>query len=474
MRAEYVSARIPGVKPEYRRIPAIHRLLDLPALRAALDDYGRTPVMEACRMVVERLRRRVSAGEVEGQAIEAAAEALEGEILDTLRAGTASAYPAVINATGVLLHTNLGRAPLPQRLPPSLKSYLALEYDISEGRRGQRLAAMADRIARVCGAASAVMVNNNAAALFLILKTHAEQREVVVSRGQLIEIGGSFRLPDVMKASGSKLVEVGCTNRTHLRDYAAVINEQTAAILVAHQSNFRIVGFTTEPSISDLAGLAHSRGLPLFVDQGSGALHDLGRWGLPHEETVTELLEAGADAVCFSGDKLLGGPQAGLVVGLSEWVDPLARHPLYRALRPDKTALLTMEEVLNAHHSGRLEEIPLYAMLSTPLDALNGRARRLGRRLRARGVPVRGRATRAALGGGTTPEETLPSYGLGLAGGQALADLLRAQVPPVIARIENDEVVLDLRTVFSDQDRSLEEALATAYSGLQVDQVDGE
>jgi L-seryl-tRNA(Ser) seleniumtransferase len=456
------------VTPDYRRIPAIHRLLDLPALQAAVEDYGHIPVMEACRAAVEQLRQRVSAGEVEGQAVAAAAEALEGEILDTLRAGVASAYPAVINATGVLLHTNLGRAPLPQRLPPSLKSYLALEYDVSEGRRGQRLAAMADRIARVCGAASAVMVNNNAAALFLILKAHAEDREVVVSRGQLIEIGGSFRLPDVMKASGSKLVEVGCTNRTHLRDYAAAITDQTAAILVAHQSNFRIVGFTTEPSIGELAGLAGSRGLPLFVDQGSGGLHDLSRWGLPHEETVTELLEAGADIVCFSGDKLLGGPQAGLVVGRSEWVEPLARHPLYRALRPDKTALLMMEQVLRAHHSGRLEEIPLYAMLETPLDALNGRARRLGRRLRARGVPVRGRATRAALGGGTTPEETLPSYGLGLAGGQALADSLRAQNPPVVARIEEDEVVLDLRTVFPDQDRSLEDALVAAYSGLQA------
>ncbi len=212
--------------------------------------------MEASRVAVDRLRESVSAGEVTGQAIDAAAEALEGEILDALRTGVASAYPAVINATGVLLHTNLGRAPLPRRLPPSLKSYLALEYDVSEGRRGQRLAAMADRIARVCGAASSVMVNNNAAALFLILKAHAEHREVVVSRGQLIEIGGSFRLPDVMEASGSKLVEVGCTNRTHLRDYAAAITEHTAAILVAHQSNFRIVGFTSEPSIGELAGLA--------------------------------------------------------------------------------------------------------------------------------------------------------------------------------------------------------------------------
>jgi L-seryl-tRNA(Ser) seleniumtransferase len=459
---------MPSVTSDFRRLPAIHRLLDLPALRAAVEEYGHAPVIEACRAAVDRLRQRVSAGEVAGQALDEAAESLENEVLDALRAGDRSAYPAVINATGVLLHTNLGRAPLPRRLPPSLESYLALEYDVSEGRRGQRLAAMADRIARVCGAASAVMVNNNAAALFLILKAHTEQREVVVSRGQLIEIGGSFRLPDVMAAAGSKLIEVGCTNRTHLRDYGAAINERTAAILVAHHSNFRIVGFATEPTIGELAGLAHARGVPLFVDQGSGALHDLGRWGLPHEHTVSEILEAGADVVCFSGDKLVGGPQAGLVVGRADWVEPLARHPLYRALRPDKTAIVTMEETLRAHHSGHLEDIPLYAMLSTPLDALRGRARRLGRRLRARGVPVRGRATRATIGGGTTPEETMPSYGLGIAGDQRLTERLREESPPVVARIEDDEVVLDLRTVFPDQDRILEEALVAAYSGLHV------
>jgi L-seryl-tRNA(Ser) seleniumtransferase len=276
-----------------------------------------------------------------------------------------------------------------------------------------------------------------------------------------------------MAASGSTLVEVGCTNRTHLRDYAAAINDHTAAILVAHQSNFRIVGFTTGPTIADLAGLAHAHGLPLFVDQGSGALYDLSRWGLPPEHTVSELLQAGADAVCFSGDKLLGGPQAGVVVGSREWVEPLARHPLYRAMRPDKTALLIMEETLRAHHSGHLAEIPLYAMLETPLEVLKGRARRLGRRLRAQGVPVRGRATRAVLGGGTTPQETLSSYGLGLAGGKELTDRLREATPPVVARIEDDEVVLDLRTVFPDQDRGLEEALVTAYSGLQANQADG-
>jgi len=461
------------VEPDYRRIPAIHRLLDLPSLREAVGEHGHAPVMEACRTAVERLRRRIASGEVADPTVDATCKALEEEILELLEAGAASAYPAVINATGVLLHTNLGRAPLPQQIPPSLKSYLALEYDVSEGRRGQRLAPLAKRIARICGAPSAIMVNNNAAALFLILKGHASGAEVIVSRGQLIEIGGSFRLPDVMTAAGSTLVEVGCTNRTHLKDYSAAISDETAAILVAHQSNFRIIGFTTTPTIGELAGLAHARGLPLFVDQGSGALHDVRRWGLPHEETVSELLEAGADLVCFSGDKLLGGPQAGLIVGRSEWVEPLARHPLYRALRPDKTALLTMEETLRAHHSGKLDEIPLYAMLETSVEELKGRARRLGRRLRANGVPARGCATRAALGGGTTPEETFPSYGLVISGGQDVANRLRAASPPVVARIEENEVVLDLRSVFPNQDRLLEEAVTAAYSGIAANQDSG-
>ena len=271
---------MPAVKAGLRHIPAIHRLLDLPVLRDAVAQYGRAPVMEACRGAVARLRRRAAAGELPGDAVESAAGELPAVILEALRHSGEPAYRPVVNATGVLLHTNLGRAPLRRDLPPSLRSYLALEYDVAAGRRGQRLAPLAGRIARVCGAEAAVMVNNNAAALFLILAAHASGREVIVSRGQLIEIGGSFRLPDVMAAAGATLREVGCTNRCHLKDYAQAVGERTAAILVAHHSNFKIVGFTAEPSPGELAELAHARGLPLVVDQGSGALHDLRRWGL--------------------------------------------------------------------------------------------------------------------------------------------------------------------------------------------------
>jgi len=461
------------VHPDYRRIPAIHRLLDRPSLREAVTTHGRDTVMEACRLAVADLRDRISGGELDGDAIAAACAGLESTIIRNLSTSALPAYPEVINASGVLIHTNLGRSPLGQAMPSPLASYLALEFDIEEGRRGQRLAPLRSRITRLCGSESAVMVNNNAAAVLLILSAHAAGREVIVSRGQLIEIGGSFRLPDVMAASGSRLVEVGCTNRTHLDDYERAITGDTAAIMVAHHSNFRVVGFTHEPEIGELAALAHSFDLPLVVDQGSGNLHDLSRWGLHGEPTVGELLDAGADVVCFSGDKLLGGPQAGIAVGGQRWVEPLGRHPLYRALRPDKTALVLMDHVLQAHLADRLEELPLYRMLATPLEELKRRSSRIGRRLRDRGVPVRGLSTRAALGGGTTPDQTIASHGLAIDGGQAVSDALRKASPPVIGRIENDRVILDLRSVLPHQDRRLEAAITEAYGSAQAIQPDG-
>jgi len=456
------------VESSFRRIPAIHRLLESPSIRDTIATHGRDHVMDTCRAAVDALRQRIADGELEGEEIEAACDALESDILHSLSCSAQPAYPRVINAAGVLIHTNLGRAPLMQDLPDSLASYLALEYDLVAGRRGQRLAPLRDRLARLCGAETAVMVNNNAAALLLMLTAHARHREVIVSRGQLIEIGGSFRLPEVMAASGCRLVEVGCTNRTHLSDYEHAITGETAAILVAHHSNFRIVGFTTEPAIDELARLAHQYELPLLVDQGSGNLYDLRRWGLGDEPTVTSLLTAGADLVCFSGDKLLGGPQAGIVAGSRRWIDPLASHSLYRALRPDKTALVLMDLVLRSHLSGHLERIPLFRMLETPIETLKKRAGRLGRRLRERGVPARGQATRAALGGGTTPEETIASYGISVAGGQRLLDALRTATPPVVARIEDDRVILDLRTVFPSQDDDLIRALLEAHGKLDT------
>jgi L-seryl-tRNA(Ser) seleniumtransferase len=456
------------VQAPFRRIPAVHRLLDQPALGEAINLHGRETVMDACRAATDELRRRIADDELQGDAVDEACDRLEADVLAILDGWTRPAYPEVINATGVLIHTNLGRAPLPADVPRSLASYLALEYDIRAGARGQRLAPLRGRLARLCRASSAVMVNNNAAALLLILAATAHGREVIVSRGQLIEIGGSFRLPDVMAASGCRLVEVGCTNRTHLADYQRAITSDTAAILSAHHSNYRIVGFTSEPPLAEIASLAHSFGLPMIVDQGSGNLYDLRRWGLTDEPTVAGLLGDGADIVCFSGDKLLGGPQAGIIVGSERWVEPLGKHPLYRALRPDKTALVQMDRVLGAHLSGRLEEIPLYAMLAEPVEALARRARRIARRLRQQGIPAHGRATRAAVGGGTTPDQTVPSYGIAVGGSQRLLDALRRADPPVVGRIEEDTVVLDLRAVLRRQDDDLATAIAAAYRSTSV------
>ncbi len=451
----------------YRQLPAVHRLLLTPELAACVERHGHTAVVAACQRALDALRTSIDDGTMTAAALERACSRLPSDIAAALDAPANEPYIGVINATGVLIHTNLGRSPLPAPVPAGVSSYLALEFDLESGQRGQRLIPVRRRLRDFFGVEDAVMVNNNAAAVLLMLETHAAGRSVIVSRSQLIEIGGSFRIPDVMEVSGAHLAEVGCTNRTHLTDYAAAIGEDTAAILVAHRSNYRITGFTAEPSLRELADLAHEHGLPLFVDQGSGAVADLRRWGLQHEPTVQEMLDAGADIVCFSGDKLLGGPQAGILIGKRTWIEPLGRHPLFRAVRPGKTALAWMDRVLAAHSAGRLDEIPLYAMLDTPLQALRRRARRIVKRLARAGVSATAAPTEATLGGGTTPGATIPSYGLRLPGDQRLAAALRSVRPPVIGHIENGEVVLDLRTVFPSQDAEMTNSIIVA-SGLTV------
>lgn len=377
-----------------------------------------------------------------------------------LERAAAPAYPEVINATGVLIHTNLGRAP---RLAAPLPLYLALEFDLATGRRGERLAPVVARLTRYFGSEAAMVVTNNAAALVLLLATHAAGREVIVSRGELIEIGGSFRLPEVMAASGARLREVGCTNRTHLADYDAAIGEQTAGILIAHRSNFHLTGFTASPALAEVTALGRRRGVPVWVDQGSGCHVDLRRFGLQHEATVQELLAQGADAVLFSGDKLLAGPQAGILVGRAAMIEALRRHPLRRALRPDKSVLTTLAATLDAYLAERWLDVPLYRLLATPERELAGRARRLARRLAAAGVTSQAAPCRAVLGGGTAPDQTLPSWGVELPQrADRTAAALRGGDPPVVARVDEDRVVLDLRAVFPEQDEALGRAILAA------------
>ena len=336
--------------------------------------------------------------------------------------------------------------------------------DLGTGGRGERLAPVVARLLELFGSEAATVVTNNAAALVLLLAAHAAGREVIVSRGELVEIGGSFRLPEIMAAAGAHLVEVGCTNRTREGDFEAAIGENTAAILVVHRSNFHMSGFVETPALDELVALGRRRGVPVWVDQGSGCHLDLAAYGLQREATVSDLLAAGADAVLFSGDKLLGGPQAGIVVGTASAIAPLRRHPLRRALRPDKTALVALAATLDAFLAGRPQEVPLYRLLATPPDSLRRRARRITAALGRAGAAGRAVASRAVLGGGTTPGQTLPSWAVELPGENALADRLRRAAPPVVARIEGSRLLADLRAVFPEQDRDLTHALIVAAS----------
>jgi L-seryl-tRNA(Ser) seleniumtransferase len=437
-------------------LPAVHRLLADEQLRQARERHGAAAVRAAVREALAAARQRVAQGEPIP-----AFPTLVAEARTLLARHGASAYPEVINATGVLIHTNLGRAP---RLGVEVSGYLALEYDLTSGTRGERLTPVVERLTRYFGAEAATVVTNNAAALVLLLAAHAAGRNVIVSRGELIEIGGSFRLPEIMAAAGARLVEVGCTNRTHLDDYARAIGEDTAGILVVHRSNFHLEGFVATPDLGGLVELGRARGVPVWVDEGSGCHLDMSRYGLRREPTVQEILASGADAVLFSGDKLLGGPQAGVLLGTRSTITPMRRHPLRRALRPDKSALTSLAATLDAYLSERPEAVPLYRLLSLPEGNLRVRARRLARRLRQVGLQCEALATRAVLGGGTTPDQTLPSWGIALAGGDAAAAGARGATPAVIGRVEGDRLILDLRAVLPEQDRRLFGAIATLPS----------
>jgi L-seryl-tRNA(Ser) seleniumtransferase len=431
-------------------LPAVHRLLATGELRTAVSVHGHARVRDAVRHALAVARREVSRGANPPSVADLVAATVA--VLDTAQR---PAYPEVINATGVLIHTNLGRAP---RLAVQVPAYLALEYDLESGERGERLAPVNTRLTTYFGTEAAMVVTNNAAALVLLLAAHAVGREVIVSRGELIEIGGSFRLPEIMATAGARLVEVGCTNRTRAADYEAAIGETTAGILVAHRSNFHMEGFVATPAIGELASVAKRRGVPLWVDQGSGCHLDLSRFGLRREPTVRDLLAEGADAVLFSGDKLLAATQAGIIVGSAPAIAPLRRHPLRRALRPDKAALAGLAATLDAYLAEQFERVPLYGLLATTEGDLRRRALRLTRHLAAQGVTARAVATRAVLGGGTTPDQTLPSWAVALPGGNDVARRLRLGHPPIIARVENDHVLIDLRAVLPSQDPGVRSA----------------
>jgi L-seryl-tRNA(Ser) seleniumtransferase len=376
----------------------------------------------------------------------------------------------VINATGVVLHTNLGRAPLSEAALAAIRDAsgtVSVEYDLERGARGERHGHAARLLAEVTGAEDAVVANNGAAAVLLALAALAARREVIVARGELVEIGGGFRIPDVLARSGAKLVEIGTTNRTYVRDYANAITAKTGAILRVHASNFALRGFVAKAASSDLAKLARERGVAFIHDLGSGTLLDTARFGLGTEETVQEAVKDGADVVTFSGDKLLGGPQAGIAVGRSEPIAKLRTHPLMRALRPDKLTIAALVATMAAYRDGTaLDTLPVWRLIAETTVRLGRRAKAIAGRLQAAGIPAAVIETTSTVGGGSLPEETQPSRGVALSATSAARAVtaLRHADPPVIARIIDGRVVLDLRSVLPEQDEVLGTAVIAALS----------
>ena len=445
-----------------RQIPKVDDLLRLPALNTLAAEAGTSAVTEAVRRTLDRLRADILVGTVTELP---STEALCAQISVSCRASRLPSLRGVINATGIVLHTNLGRACLSDRALAAAREvsqgYSTLEYDLIAGERGQRYAHVEPLLCRLTGAEAAMVVNNNAAAVLLILSALTAGGEVITSRGELVEIGGSFRMPDVMAACGAVLREVGSTNKTRLSDYANAISEQTRALLKVHTSNYRIVGFTESVSPAALVELGRSRSIPVIEDLGSGCLVDLAPLGLRDEPTVQASVKAGVDVLSFSGDKLLGGPQAGIIVGKRRCIDLLKRHPLARALRVDKLTLAALEATLQAYADGTaLQEIPVLSVLAQTPEELRQRAESLCRRLGGIGVTAEMVSTENPVGGGAVPTQTLPSFAVAVAPRDSAAALeaqLRQRPVPIIVRIAHDRCLLDMRALFpADLDEILQ------------------
>ena len=450
----------------------MQRLLERAEAAGLFAAFGQAAATAAARIVVEDARTALRADPMAAPP----GEAVLAQRLDAhLRAAARPRLRRVVNATGVVLHTNLGRAPMAraaaEAAAEAAAGYTNLEFDLETGRRGARTQGVEPLICELTGAEAALAVNNAAAAVLLALSALAGGGEVIVSRGELVEIGGGFRIPDVIVQGGARLVEVGATNKTRLADYAAAVTPATRMILKVHQSNYRMVGFTGEASLEQLCGLARSRGLALMHDLGCGAMIDLRRIGLTHEPTAADSLAAGADLVAFSGDKLMGGPQAGLLAGRAEAIAPLRRHPLLRAVRLDKMALAALEATLRLYRDPRLavRDIPALTMLGQSKDGLQARAERLRGLLQVRlGEDFGGRveASEGFAGGGTLPAQGVESRAVTLdppQGADALAARLRQGEPAVVARIAGGRVVLDMLTLADAELAPLADAVAAAW-----------
>ena len=458
------------MQDELRKLPSVDKLLRQHPLPEMVDTHGHQVVAGAIRVELNTARQQV----LDAHQSLPDENTLIQRIVARLAADLRPSLQPVINATGVIIHTNLGRALLSQRAQEAMtqaaSAYSNLEYDLGVGKRGSRYVHAADLLCRLTGAEDAVVVNNNAGAVILTLTALAKQKDVIISRSQLVEIGGGFRIPDIMAQSGANLVEIGSTNRTYVRDYEqAIAPEQTGLLLAVHHSNYQITGFTAQPSLTELVELARRHGWPMMEDIGSGTLLDTSPYGLAHEPTIQESLAAGVDIVTASGDKLLGGPQAGLILGKTDLIAQLKKHPLIRALRVDKTTLAALQATLLAYLEGKaIEEIPVWRMIATDKRQLSRTANKWRTALQPAlaNVNVDIVDSASTVGGGSLPGQTLPTKALAISDRSidALAEKLRQTDPPIIARIEDDRLLFDPRTVLPEQEQTLITILKTVLA----------
>lgn len=452
---------------ELRKLPSIDTLLQYDGLVHLADQHGRDMVVDAAREALSMLREQIQTDSALAPEIADIAATVTNQVLQRIK----PTLQPVINASGVIVHTNLGRALLSQRAQQAMRevanSYNNLEYSLEKGVRDSRYRHAEALLCQLTGAEAAVVVNNNAAALVLCLSLLAKEKSVLISRSQLIEIGGGFRIPDIMEQSGASLVEVGSTNRTYIRDFEAAIDpDMTGLILRVHSSNFKLIGFTEEPSLSDMVALGERHGIPVMDDLGSGTLLDTAAYGLAHEPTIQESVASGAAVITASGDKLLGGPQAGLIMGKAAVIQRLKKHPLIRALRVDKTTLAALQATLLAYLENKaIEEIPVWQMISADLDALNRRARKWQQSLAASTVTASIIDTQSTVGGGSLPGQQLPTRALAIqtSSPNQVAANLRAATPPLITRIADNHLILDPRTVLPSQDNDIITALKAEF-----------
>jgi L-seryl-tRNA(Ser) seleniumtransferase len=468
------------IKEKLRQLPSVEKILESKKIKEKIEKYSHPLVSEAAKKTLSSIREKIKQNLQDisfEQIVEKVSQKIDEETTDFVQ--------PVINATGVILHTNLGRAPLDEEtlfhIVEISKNYNNLEFDLKEGKRSQRGIFVEKLLCQLTSAESALAVNNNAGAVLLILTALAKGKEVIVSRGELVQIGGGFRIPEILALSGAILKEVGTTNKTTLPDYEKAITKETALLLKVHQSNFKMIGFAERPSIAELVSLGKKRKLCVVEDLGSGVMLRTEDFELAHEPTVLEAISAQADLVCFSGDKLLGAPQAGIILGKKKYIDVLKKHPLHRALRLDKMFLAGLENVLLCYLKGEAtKKIPAWQMISTSLDVLKKRAENIKDQLEKSGISITIKESESTVGGGSLPGETLPTIVISVSSFETSpqdksvqsvdrsvdrqAKLFREQSPPIIGRIEDDKFVLDLRTIFPHQDELIIKAIKNIFS----------